>query len=169
MGASIDNGLSDVSYDGGLGDNVWDYSGDSTLQDVTAGSDTLGLDSNYDSQASVYDQMESFDPESAQFLSGASDTPWGSAYYSTPTPNAQPPSDSTWSGLSALSKFGSSFAALFANHSTSVQPGYYPQQNQPGGPVPTVNHQPVSGQTVLVLVIIGVAIVVLLSAGGVEE
>ena len=160
----VTGGLSDVGYDGGLSDSVFTYTGSSTLQDVTAGSSSLALstESGYNEDSSVYDFIDGQDPYSAQQLSGVSDPPFASAGYSSPTPNAAPASNPLQYGLSALNKLGSSFAALFGNHTVTTSPGIVPT-SAPGGAVP-VPATAVSGQTTLLLVMVAGAVILLLVA-----
>lgn len=165
----VSGGLTDVGYDGGLADSVYTYSGSSTLQDVVPGSSTLALSAEYgDNQdGSVYDFIDGEDPTLALQLSGASDYPFASQQNSSPTPNAAPASNPLQFAVNALGKLGSSFATLFGNHSTTVEPGYVPQQGPQGAY--TVPSAAVSGQTVLVLIVVTVGVVLLLSFSGEAE
>lgn len=96
----------------------------------------------------------------AQSLSGVSSPPFASASQSTPTPNVAPPSDSTAAGLSALSKFGASFATLFSSPSPTVQ-ARGPIYTSPAGGAVTPGAA--SSTTMLItLVVIGALILLLL-------
>lgn len=160
----VTGGLTDVGYDGGLSDSVFSYSGSSTLQDVTVGSSSLALstESGYNEDSSVYDFIDGQDPASAQQLSGVSDPPFASAAVSSPTPNSSPFSNPLAFAQGALSKLGSSFAALFGNHTVTTQPGIVPATG-PGGAV-TVPATAVTGQTTILLVMVAGAVILLLLA-----
>ncbi len=159
----VTGGLTDVGYDGGLADSVYTYSGSSTQQDVTAGSETLALSTEYgyNQDGAVYDFIDGEDPMLALQLSGASDYPFASQQNSSPTPNAVPASNPITFAIGALNKLGSSFATLFGNHSATVQSAYVPQQGPQGAY--TVPNQAVSGQTVLVTIIVIATVLILLS------
>jgi hypothetical protein len=164
----VTGGLTDVGYDGGLSDSVYTYSGSSTLQDVTPGSSSLALstEDGYNEISSVYDFIDGQQPAVAQQLSGVSDPPFASAVQSTPRPNAAPAGNPLQFAVSALSKFGSSFATMFGNHPVTVSPGYVPTAGPQGAA--TVPHTAVSGQTVIIgLIVIG-GLLLLLSMGGEE-
>jgi len=164
----VTGGLTDVAYDGGLRDSVYTYSGSSTLQDVVPGSSSLALstENGYNELTSVYDFIDGEGPVQAQQLSGVSDPPFASARQSTATPGAAPASNSITFAIGALSKLGASFATLFGNHDKTVEPGYIPDQGPQGAY--TVPHQAVSGQTVIITIIVIATVLILLSstAGG---
>lgn len=158
--------IPDVSYTGALDTNyLGDFSGPSTLQDTIVGSPTLSLDTSYGlTDGSVYDLMDTNDPVLSQSLSGTSDPPIGSAAYSQPNPNPSPITQSLSTGLSALAKFGSGFAALMGGSSgRTVQVN--PNNPQLAVPRPGAGTPP-SGSTVIILVIVAGALMLLISRGG---
>jgi hypothetical protein len=160
----VTGGLTDVGYDGGLSDSVYSYSGSSTLQDVVVGSSSLALstENGYNEDSSVYDFIDGENPTAAQALAGQSDNPLGSPYQSTPTPMSVPPTTPIAWGLSALNKLGSSFGALFGNHTVTVSPGVVPKAG-PQGAV-TVPNTAVSGPTTILLILVVGAVIFLLVA-----
>jgi hypothetical protein len=165
-GESLPN-FDDVSYFG-LSDTGNDFTGSSTLQDTTWGS-PIQLDNTYGgSTASVIDAIDVPEIDStstqnsivAQSLSGVSSPPFGSAAQSTPTPNVSTFSDSTAAGLSALSKFGSSFSSLFSGPPVTHQGSAPVVYTSAGGALPP---GAASNTTMLItLVVIGALILLIL-------
>ncbi len=94
------------------------------------------------------------------------DPPFASARQSTATPGAAPASNPITFAIGALNKLGASFATLFGNHDRTIEPGYIPEQGPQGAY--TVPHQAVSGQTVIITIIVIATVLILLSstAGG---
>lgn len=155
--------IPDVTFTGAMDTSYGDYSGSSTLQDTIVGPSGLALDNSFgQTTGSVTDFIDYNDPVLSQTLAGTTDPPIGSSYASLPNGYAPPQTSSLSDGLHALSKFGSSFAALLGGSSgvtRQVQPASYAVPRPAAG-------APVSGQTTIILVIVVVAVCLLVAKGG---
>lgn len=168
--------MGDTSYSG-LSDTAFDFSGSSTMQDVQLGS-PLVLDTSYGvPSTNVTDLMSPVplmdDPDlgsvptqlPTQSLTGASTTPPSpaSAAASTPTPNVGAPNSQTSTALTALSKFGASFATLMGGQPVQRTSSVAPQfVSQAGGQLPAIAG---NGTATIILVIVLGALAFLLLRG----
>lgn len=179
--ASYDSGFDffntgDSNSYSGYYDGVTAYSGSSTFQDVQLGS-PLVLDTSYldsvpnagvtsvnDFLSTDYDNWDFFTPQT-QTLTGASDTPIGSADMSSPTPNTSTMGENSWNAVTALSKFGSSLASLFGGQPQAVSSMPY----RGGTPLTQAGAVPlsaaVSGSNTLLLLVVVAALGLLLLRG----
>lgn len=189
MGDSILN-FNDLGTDSytGLSDTGFGYSGSSTFQDVQLGS-PLVLDTSLGSSATattdfmgvqpitsdVPNQIQLSTATQNQILSGNSDPGFSPAYVgdtfnvgslppqnpqASPTTAAGPMSASSSAGLTALSKFGASFATLFAGP-TVTRAAVPPTGTTVAGaalPAPSTT-------TTLILVVVVGALILLLIRG----
>lgn len=154
----------------GLTDTSVGFSGSSTLQSVQLGSpiplDTATTASPDATVVDLLPQVPSVTSsytlsEMSQMLSGASDVPPNpvAAAAQTNTPNAVDSSASSWSALTALSKFGASVSSLFGGQPRTVAPAGSRQATYAGAPLPAAYN---SGSFSLVTVIVIAALVILL-------
>jgi hypothetical protein len=180
MGDSIlnFNDIGDPSYTG-LSDTGFGFSGSSTLQDVTLGA-PIPLDTSLGPSTTAVTDFVGVQPitsdlpnqislsPAAQALSGNSDpgfSPTGTNAQNpaaTPHPNAAPPNDNSAAGLTALSKFGASFASLFAGPAVTHQGAVAQQATIAGGPLPP---GAMSGTTTIILIVVVGALILLLARG----
>jgi hypothetical protein len=189
MGDSILN-FSDLGSDEyvGLSDTASGFSGSSTFQDVQLGS-PIPLDTSLGPSATatsdfmgvqpitsdVPNQIQLSTAVSSQALSGNSDPGFSPTYVgdtfnvsslppqntqASPTPNASAMNANSAAGISALSKFGASFAQLLAGPSTT-HAGAVAQTTTAGG-APLQPGGTSSTTTLLLVVVVGALILLLL-------